>query len=349
MKRTVIFILILTLLFPAFRTYGKAVSTYDVLTQMDMELINRFKDGGLEDELIIDFMNAMDEEVAKLQHAEPRAVLEKFFIYILVDVISRDEFIDVLVTLDIFFSEEIEYILENYEVPPSFEIFFLTVISEWMIIENPPPSGGSSWDNVDIYEMPAPLPEIEPEAVEIPIFTDLDEFEWAKPFIHHLYKAGYVNGYADMTFRPGDTITRAELTKIAVSCFLNQKYKEKASLFNDVNEGDWFYDYLMTAEYFSLFGGIYSDNFSPYTPITRQELCAVLYRSVRRIDKDLPRIVPAYDFVDVTEFSNYAYDAINELQRAGVIEGVGESRFDPKGTATRAEASKMISILVQLR
>ena len=47
-------------------------------------------------------------------------------------------------------------------------------------------------------------------------------------------------------------------------------------------------------------------------------------------------------FEDSGEISEYAADAVIALYKGGIINGVGEDRFDPTGTANRASASGML-------
>ncbi|HHW31852.1 MAG TPA: S-layer homology domain-containing protein, partial [Clostridiaceae bacterium] len=41
-------------------------------------------------------------------------------------------------------------------------------------------------------------------------------------------------------------------------------------------------------------------------------------------------------------------EAVSKMQKAGIISGKPNNIFDPKGSATRAEASKMIAVLLQI-
>ena len=39
--------------------------------------------------------------------------------------------------------------------------------------------------------------------------------------------------------------------------------------------------------------------------------------------------------------------SVSDMQLAGIISGKGENAFDPQANATRAEAAKMIAVLIQ--
>ncbi|MBQ3390041.1 MAG: S-layer homology domain-containing protein [Firmicutes bacterium] len=53
------------------------------------------------------------------------------------------------------------------------------------------------------------------ETEETPVFADQDQIpEWAKPWVEKCQCLGIISGYEDGTFRPDQTITRAELAKM---------------------------------------------------------------------------------------------------------------------------------------
>ncbi|WP_346042407.1 S-layer homology domain-containing protein, partial [Paraclostridium tenue] len=62
---------------------------------------------------------------------------------------------------------------------------------------------------------------------------------WAKKEINQFISSGYVNGYEDGTFRPDNSITRAEFVKLVNKYFgFNNKEDIK---FSDINTNDWYY------------------------------------------------------------------------------------------------------------
>ena len=62
---------------------------------------------------------------------------------------------------------------------------------------------------------------------------------WAKGDIIYLLEKGAIKGYPDGSFRPDETITRAEFLTIVNSIF---GYMEESDIFfTDVKESSWFY------------------------------------------------------------------------------------------------------------
>ena len=86
-------------------------------------------------------------------------------------------------------------------------------------------------------------------------FTDVPASHWAAKSIAYAAKRGWVTGYTDGTFKPGNNITRAEVA--AVTCrllersadeaYIRAHLKEMPRVFADMNEQHWAYWYAMEA------------------------------------------------------------------------------------------------------
>ena len=197
-------------------------------------------------------------------------------------------------------------------------------------------------------QTPEPTPVPTPAPTLKPPFYDLEGYDWAIAPVSYLKENGYITGYPDGSFRPDNPITRGELCALVAKAFLDQTYRYDTSRYPDVNEADWFYQSLLSAEYFSLFQWIYEGEFLPDEFVTRQEMCAIIYRAYRRNEADLARLNPRYDFLDFSQIANYAYDPIQRLQQAGCVSGYENGEFLPLKIATRAEVAKVIASVMQL-
>lgn len=85
-------------------------------------------------------------------------------------------------------------------------------------------------------------------------FADVPATYWAASYINFAATRGWVNGYADGTFRPENPITRAEVA--AVTCRLLERtadqdyirsHPDELRTFHDMAEGHWAYWYVMEA------------------------------------------------------------------------------------------------------
>ena len=331
--------------------FARNVSTYDVLVNMDPLLLERFREGGLNDEMLRAFIDVLDAEADKLQKPEDRETLEGYFLsLLLLYVFQQERFLPVMVAFDQNFQNEVIAIGETGRVPESMEIFFLSVMGNNLAYQPPEPLEGGGGEAIEDPPavVPTPTPTPTPVPTPTPPFSDLIGYDWAVPSVEYLHDLHLIQGYPDGTLRPDQPVSRAELTALVADALLDTTYFYSTSVYPDVREEDWFYRDLLSAEYFSLFQWIYDGDFLADTPVTRQELCAVVYRAYRRSGKELDRRVPRVDFLDFSQISSYAYDPIQLLQRAGCVSGYEDGCFCPRKIATRAETFQVIAHVLQL-
>lgn len=178
-------------------------------------------------------------------------------------------------------------------------------------------------------------PSAEPEQTQ-ELFHDLDNTAWAKDAILYLAEKEVVSGKEEGIFSPDDPVTRAEFTKMIVTA-VNAPMAETGAGFADVAESDWFYPYINAAQQAGLVMGDENNCFNPNAQITRQDMAVILYRAY-----EVNAGSAEADFADAGEISAYALEAVAYFHAEGVIAGMGDGRFAPKDTATRAQAAVML-------
>ena len=100
-------------------------------------------------------------------------------------------------------------------------------------------------------------------------FSDLGADHWAYAQVSRLVSDGTINGYADGTFKPQGTVTRAEFVKM-----LGKSPVKREADFADVPASHWAYEYVM----YSGLEGDNANNFMPDTAITRDDVANLLYK-----------------------------------------------------------------------
>jgi hypothetical protein len=163
---------------------------------------------------------------------------------------------------------------------------------------------------------------------------------WGEANIKALVARGGIAGYPDGTFRPNNTITRAEFVTIAVKSPLNgqisgqvgshwasgafQTARDKnVLLLNDFPESEW------------------------NKPITRYEMAYVMIRVTENIMKeqsvsttDVAKIMS--DYQEVSKQQKYKY-YVEQAFMKGLVGGkTTDGLYDGKANGTRAEAATMI-------
>jgi hypothetical protein len=169
-------------------------------------------------------------------------------------------------------------------------------------------------------------------------FTDVSAKAWYASAAQDAVGLGLFSGYANGTFRPNGTITREEFVTALDRAF--DVPTAQAPIPSGWRVDSWAQPYVEDA----LADGLLKP--SDYTSvdmaqaITRQEIALLVTRSVAAGGVSLSTD-GATPFSDVPSSSPY-YTAVEEAARAGIVQGVGQGKFDPTGTATRAEAAAML-------
>jgi len=138
----------------------------------------------------------------------------------------------------------------------------------------------------------------------------------------------------------GSSITREEFSEVAVSLYEALSGK-KAVLQGDNPFTDTQNVKVIIANDLGIVKGIGDGRFAPELMITRQEISVMLYRTLKAARPDINYTysgMDKYTFVDYDEISSWAREAVGYLYGIGVINGIGESHFSPKGNTTREQA-----------
>ena len=171
---------------------------------------------------------------------------------------------------------------------------------------------------------------------------------WAKENIEFVVSRGLFSGTSSTTFSPNTAMTRGmfvtalgRLAEVDVS-----KYTKSG--FNDVKSDAYYMEYVEWATNNGIVNGIGDDKFAPDQSITREQMAVIMVCYTKAIGFTLPKVHAENIFADNASISRSAKDAVKVMQMAGVISAKDGNKFDPQGTATRAEVSTMIKRFVEL-
>lgn len=167
-------------------------------------------------------------------------------------------------------------------------------------------------------------------------YTDIDNYDWAYDAIIGLTNAGIVNGMGDNEFNPAGNVTREQFCKMVVQLF-GISTLDTATDFVDVDQNAWYAPYIAAAVQAGYVQGQSDEYFGIGEVIMRQDMATILYRAA-----NLTGDGAVLDFTDNNEIASYAMDAISEFVGLGVMNGYSDGSFKPRGSATRAEAAKVI-------
>lgn len=111
-------------------------------------------------------------------------------------------------------------------------------------------------------------------------FPDTSAREWYSGYVATAFNRSIVNGYPDKTFRPANTVNRAEFLKMLLTAMeVEVDMSVKRDVYSDVKRDDWFAPYVAFAKEKNLVnhrGG----QFFPEEGMTRAEVSDLIYRII---------------------------------------------------------------------
>lgn len=167
-------------------------------------------------------------------------------------------------------------------------------------------------------------------------FTDTAG-HWAAEDIATAVSLGLVTGYSDGTFKPNQTITRAEFAAI-IGRGIQLDTEVPALTFEDTDSiPSWASASIAILANAGVITGYEDNTFRPSAPVTRQEMAVIVARAL-----DLPidqTAVPT--FTDSDSIQAWAKPYIAAAETAGLIQG-SNGKFNPNNKATRAEVVTLL-------
>lgn len=208
-------------------------------------------------------------------------------------------------------------------------------------------SGGDvTTSGISIPAEPEIIPEAKEEADKNEFFSDVDKEHWAYQYIASMAEKGIINGFEDNTFKPEESITRAEFAKMIMTGEVVENSSD--TTFFDVDENVWYYDAVCNAASIGLICGVGDGRFLPDENITREEAAVIMYRFAEYRNKSLLPFRMNINFDDEEDISDFAVGSIDALYTAEVINGSDDGNFYPKKSISRAESATMIYNLLSI-
>jgi len=189
-------------------------------------------------------------------------------------------------------------------------------------------------------------------------FSDVPMDAWYYDYVMNLVDMGIVDGNPDGTFRPDNSLNRAEMAKIAVNVamltgVIADDDMSGAPTFNDVSADQWFASYVALAAKNKIFEG-YRDaqgnltgNFGPGNMVNRAEASKVLLLAA-----GVPEMLtPGAPFMDVAS-TDWFYAYVTSAYNWSILDGYKTSDgkltgyFGPGDAVTRGQIAK-IAVLAQ--
>lgn len=168
-------------------------------------------------------------------------------------------------------------------------------------------------------------------------FWDVPKDHWAFDYVAELVDRGVIAGYEDGSFKPNNTVTRAEWSKIMV-CAAGIPTNDNSVYFSDMQE-HWAIPYVNAAKNYLT---AYSDNtYRPNQAAVREDVTMAM---VKLKGYDVSDVDYSYlsNFTDTDSISNNIKAYVAVAVEKGLISGFEDNTFRGQATLTRAEAATLL-------
>ena len=163
---------------------------------------------------------------------------------------------------------------------------------------------------------------------------------WAVTEIDKAFEYGLTTWRILSNFRAD--ITREEFCELAVKLY-EVLVKEESTVYTYNPFDDTDNSKVLKAYNLGIVKGVSKNRFSPENPITRQEICVMIYRTLNLALPELKTdIISGLDFSDKNLIASWAVDAVGFLNNQGIMKGTGNNRIEPLKNTTREEAIALV-------
>lgn len=178
-------------------------------------------------------------------------------------------------------------------------------------------------------------------------FWDVSKSHWAYNYISELTDKNVISGYDDGSFKPENTVSRAEWSKMMVTASKLEINKTDYSI-SDLNKDHWAYNYVITAkDYMNWYQNGDSISFRPNQSASREDVTVSLVKlkgySVKDVDYS-----SLSAFKDIDSISNDLKKYVAVALEKNLISGFEDNTFRGQDTLTRAEAATLLCRAFQM-
>ena len=183
-----------------------------------------------------------------------------------------------------------------------------------------------------------PEREAEPAPAKLP-FTDVADTAWYAADVRYVWEQGLMQGVTATTFSPDTSTTRAQFATVLYRMAGSPAVSDadmKSCPFTDL-KADWYRSAVVWAWRQGVVNGTSATTFTPDQNVTREQLVAMLWRY-----DGSKTAADSLRFSDAGTISAYARPAVAWAVETGVVGGMPDGTFQPKGTATRAQLAAIL-------
>ncbi|MCR4804485.1 MAG: S8 family serine peptidase [Clostridia bacterium] len=179
-------------------------------------------------------------------------------------------------------------------------------------------------------------------------FSDLPEDAWYKDGVTWALENGVMAGTSEDNFSPNAEATRA-MVVTTLWAKEGKPTSRKDVTFEDVNEGDWFYEAVRWAAAKGIVAGYSEEEFGPNDLVTREQLATILYAYAKTKGEGFTGLWAfQLDYEDADEVAEWAYESVCWMTMNDIITGMGNGKLAPKANSNRAQIATILMNLSKI-
>ncbi|MFN6469568.1 MAG: fasciclin domain-containing protein [Nostoc sp. SerVER01] len=193
---------------------------------------------------------------------------------------------------------------------------------------------------------PSPTPSATPSPTSPTSTVNLSDVTsdyWARPFIQALADNNVISGFPDGSFRPNQSVTRAEFAALIQKAFGNQNRIRQLSAggFSDVPAGYWAAAAIQNAYEIGFLSGYPGNVFRPNQQIPKVEAIVSISNGLGLSASDTSTLNTSYS--DASAIPNYAVSSVAAATQANLVVNYPDvKQLNPQQPLTRAEAAALL-------
>lgn len=172
-------------------------------------------------------------------------------------------------------------------------------------------------------------------------FHDVNDSYWYYDDVLYAYLNGLMDGISVNDFGATQNTTRAQVVTILWR-LTGEPRATRENKFKDVSSSAYYNNAISWAVDAGIVDGFDAYTFKPNDNVTREQLAAILYRYAAYMNLSTYGASNLLKFDDYYSIGTWARDAMAWANYHGLINGVGYSKIDPKGYATRAQVAAIL-------
>lgn len=182
-------------------------------------------------------------------------------------------------------------------------------------------------------------------------FSDVETDMWYGDNVYYLTSKGIVDGNPDGTYKPSDTLNRAEFIKLLAETLEKEGLIDSipyygSSPYLDIPTYEWYAGHVEVLHDEGLFDGLWDGlNLNANTDMTRIETAQLLNNVLNTYS--VSALEHIQDEMLLSDIDDEDLETVENVYRNRVMLGTSSTEFSPNKTLNRAEAASVIRNLLQ--